>query len=1132
MDKLMIRTITLSLLLLRVFTMGIFAQQEVSNIKVGFLTRDKNFKSDREVAAAYDFLQKNFAQTQSVTFSEIISDSNILNRFSVIWYHRPDSSSLSNEEINPEVINLLKLFLESGGKLLLTLDAIKFVVPLGLEITEPKVNYVNAVDEGYGRKLGLHSFRSHPIFHGLFGGAYIWAPLNDQVNRQIGYFGESVPKGKVVAVDWAYITLKENSKLVLEYDFGKGKVLAIGSYTYYSPENQNKQHLQLFTKNCFEYLNGNNLDEISRFWNYDKLQVLPFTPINEYTEIPQAKSWNRNFESMMIYSQFATDNYYDVVGERMMMMGKEKGGIEEIWSHPFMALRDYEVGVKFSYRDTIYWFNDQRPEIEVRSESFTRTYRFARAFIKEVITTDREKPVSAIHYEYRGLYPGKLVIRFKSNMRFMWPYSQNASGSIHYGWSDELNAFIVKAQEGDLVSIIGSNKKPESKYFGRYERFSKIDTTFKGQPTDKFQVAALFTFDFKMNDNMDVVLVGTNESEKNAIEAYKDAIKDPEKIYLNSINYYREFLSNGLMITTPDATFNEGYRWAMVGTDKFFVYTPGIGKSLVAGYSTTARGWDGAQTISGRPGYAWYFGRDGQWSGMAISDYGDFQKVKDVLKLFQKYQDLSGKIFHELTTSGAVHYDAADATPLYIILAGHYLRWSGDIDFIRDSWSNIKKAIDFLYSTDTDGDNLIENTNVGHGWVEGGSLYGSKTTFYLAGCWAAALEQAEYIANALRYEKEADQYKKDFEAVKKIVNLDFWNTKTNFFNYGKLPDNTYNEERTILPSVPLYFNLADKEKAAAVLDVYAENSFSTNWGVRILSDQSPLFNPRGYHYGSVWPLFTGWTALAEYQYGNHLQGFSHIMNNLKVYENWARGYVEEVLNGSEYLPSGVCPHQCWSETMVLQPILEGMLGLRASALENTLSFSPRFPADWDSVQIENIKVGSHLVNMKMMKTDKKTSYYFSHTGDKQLKIEFSPYFMQGTEFVKIILKNNEYKPEPLTSRQNVYLNLTLELENELIVEIYHSGGISVLPVVPNPKPGDASEGFRIISSDLKNNIYAVEVEGKSGSEEILKVYMRDNIINSVDNGELISSEENIYSIRVIFEKSDHKYSRKVIRLHL
>ena len=169
------------------------------------------------------------------------------------------------------------------------------------------------------------------------------------------------------------------------------------------------------------------------------------------------------------------------------------------------------------------------------------------------------------------------------------------------------------------------------------------------------------------------------------------------------------------MITTPDKEFNQGYRWAMVRSDQFLQTTSGVGTSMMAGFSTTATGWNGRQAVSGRPGYAWYFGRDGEWSGMALDAMGGFDKVKKVLAMFVKYQALDGKIFHELTSSGSVHYDAADATPLFILLAGHYLHYSGDISFIHSIWPSIEKAISYCYSTDTDHDGLIENTNVGHG---------------------------------------------------------------------------------------------------------------------------------------------------------------------------------------------------------------------------------------------------------------------------------------------------------------------------------------------------------------------------------------------------------------------------------
>ena len=164
----------------------------------------------------------------------------------------------------------------------------------------------------------------------------------------------------------------------------------------------------------------------------------------------------------------------------------------------------------------------------------------------------------------------------------------------------------------------------------------------------------------------------------------------------------------------------------------------------------------------------------------------------------QKYQDLAGKIFHEISTSGVVHYDAADATPLYVILAAHYLRASGDIGFIRESWNHVQKAMSFLYSTDTDQDGLIENTNVGHGWVEGGKLWGAHTTLYLASLWAQALKDAAYLANHLGEFDLARKYQNNYSDVIHIINNDFWNETKQFYYYGKLSDGNYNSEPTVL----------------------------------------------------------------------------------------------------------------------------------------------------------------------------------------------------------------------------------------------------------------------------------------------------------------------------------------------
>jgi hypothetical protein len=556
-----------------------------------------------------------------------------------------------------------------------------------------------------------------------------------------------------------------------------------------------------------------------------------------------------------------------------------------------------------------------------------------------------------------------------------------------------------------------------------------------------------------------------------------------------------------------------------------------MGKSLVAGYATTKRGWDGEHKVNGRPGYGWYFGRDGQWSGLALLDYGDFEKVRSELEFYRKYQDLSGKILHEATTSGVVHYDASDATPLYIVLAGRYFRHTNDTAFLRQNWHVIKKAVDFCFSTDTDQDHLIENTNVGHGWVEGGELYGSHSTLYLNGCWAAALDEVYNMSLSLKL-PEAESYRTESRILKKIINTDFWNQPASFYFYGKNKDRSFRPEPTILPAVPLYFKLGDKEKAKSVLKQYASNAFTTNWGSRIIRDDSPLFNPKGYHYGSVWPLFTGWTSLAEFAYGNYQQGFSHMMNNLNIYKNWGLGFVEEVLNGEEYLQSGVCPHQCWSETMVLQPAIEGMLGLDVRAQENKVILAPHLPADWDSMTVTNIKIGGQSFDFTYRRTGNTYTYRFSPKQVFNLDIEFLPTFPAGTLFTKVSLNGQAAQIASLITSQYTTLISKFNFKSPIIFEIEFDKGISVLPVIAETRPGGPASGLRLISSGLAVNQYIVELEGKSGSTENIKVYINDQEIEKIENARITGKKDNVIVLEVYFDTVTSPYCNKSVIIYL
>ena len=649
--------------------------------------------------------------------------------------------------------------------------------------------------------------------------------------------------------------------------------------------------------------------------------------------------------------------------------------------------------------------------------------------------------------------------------------------------------------------------------------------------TDASQFMAMFQYPLTMNDRIDIVYSATNEGIKTTRDHFIRTLKSPEMVYNRAKDHVEKLLSGSLEITTPVENFNTGYRWALIATDRFFVNTPGMGKSLVAGYSTTKRGWDGGHKINGRPGYGWYFGRDGEWSGFALLDYGDFSKVKAELEFFQKFQDLSGKILHEASTSGVVHYDASDASPLYIVLAGKYFRHTNDTAFLRKNWPSVKKAIDFCFSTDTDKDHLIENTNVGHGWVEGGELYGSHATLYNAGAWSKALEEASNMARFMK-DPEQESYQQESDIVNEIVNTNFWNRKTNFYSYGKNKDGSYRNDPTVLPAVPMSFKIIDKDKAKPVLNQYASNAFSTNWGVRILRDDNPWFNPNGYHYGSVWPLFTGWASMAEFAYRNYQQGYTHLMNNLNVYKNWGKGFVEEVLNGSEYKPSGVCPHQCWSETMVLQPAIEGLLGLEIHAQEKKIILAPHPPADWDSLKVENIRIEKQSLLFRMDRHPDRYIYSFIPERQKDLTLEFVPSYPSGTIISKVLLDGQDIPYTTFNLQQNISLLVNLRVNYACVVEVFYEKGIAVLPVVPDPKPGDHAAGLRIISSSFKGNQYRIELEDKPRTDEELTVYVHGQEIAKIDGGRIRSHNGDYAILTVQFDPSGEKYAKKTIVITL
>lgn len=895
----------------------------------------------------------------------------------LLWWHYDSSTQFPPDALNPEVISAIRRYLRSGGSLLLTLLAAQYVVDLGIEIVRPNVITKGAWKEqcwakDYPDIRGLASFQGHPVFDGLHGAAYTWSAAAGADYSCAIYENPCLPKqGRIVAIERQYIRLNEERRVAVEYRVGKGRVLAVGMHLYFADnKNRFRPHLERVAGNCLAYLaqlnplppslrkrRGIEGDEFRKshshatYWPFEprtiRLVHHKSSPLKIATHTLKIQQ-----SGLRIDRERATENFFNVGGRRMLIMGTEKTGIEEVWVHPVRVLRNLRVGFKIGGAKTI-WSNTHESRITVRPESISREFGVGETQIIETVFADPKLPAGGIHYDIKSQNDVEILVCGEIDLRMMWPLSENATGPLEHSWDRGLQAVVVKSSVANLVAIVGISKKPQDV---DHESWT-LNSPFPLLGREGSRVSSVSPPDVKVpfcfklqldayENRFTLCFAGSNQGMKEAEGAYRSFMNDPLVAHNRQASHFKGVLNSASHVSDPE--INDAYRWAITGIDRFFVETPGVGRSLMAGYATTKSGWDGGHAISGRPGYAWYFGRDSVWTSLALLAHGKLQStarakarffsmVRSVLEFLGRYQDITGKILHECTTSGFIHYDAGDSTPLYVMLMGRYLRASRDMNFVKKEYHRLVKAIEFCFSTDTDGDHLIENTNVGHGWIEGGPLFPAHAELYLNACWCAALEEAAYVAQKLNRRKvaglpaeapktfgaKAGEWKREAVKIRRIINEKFWNTETGLYNFAKNPDGRFNTARTILPAVAMYFGLTDADKAKRSLHTYSSKRFLTDWGVRLISSNDPVYNASGYHSGSVWPLFTGWVALAAKRYGERELGARLAKINLLLYKQFGSGYTPEVLHGERCELAGVCAHQAWSEAMAVLPLLEG-----------------------------------------------------------------------------------------------------------------------------------------------------------------------------------------------------------------
>jgi glycogen debranching enzyme len=789
--------------------------------------------------------------------------------------------------------------------------------------------------------------------------------------------------------------------------------------------------------------------------------------------------------------------YVSAIGRRSALIGTETGSFEA-WVWPLKLLHGFDLAFKTPLYDQPIPGRDIARTVTVSPAGATIVYTHSAFTVTERLFAPLDQPAVVAVLEVDAVRPIEIIARFRADLQLAWP---GGFGGQYVFWDDTERAFVLSESRRQVNGFFGS---PSATWATNNPSHMLADAPSElhiavgdqapvamprpGEPAGRLtEVHAA---------GIPIVMVGAVAPRDSVRAIYRDVLNRLPDLYAARVAHAQAVLDSTVVLESPDPRLDLAVRWASLNLDEAMTCNPDLGCGLVAGFGPSG-------ATSTRPGFGWYFGGDASINSLAMSSVGLWSVARDGLAFFAQYQGArppnAGKIPHEISqAAGRIRWFEdfpyafyhGDTTPFWILALAEYWRASGDTATLRRLWPNLKRAYLWSKSTDADGDGLMDNARAGAGAIEVGDLQqGLVSDIYMASVWVKSLEGFPGIAAAMGDRALRDEARRLHDRALAALRERLWLPAERRYAFALLEAGTLSSELTVWPATGLSFGLFDEARGESTAASLAGAGITTDWGARTLAPSSTLFDPLHYNNGTVWPFVTGFDAWGLYRYHNGAMGFAALQSVARTSFRWGLGANPEVFSGSSYEPlETAVPQQFFATSMLLTPLVKGLVGWDADAPAGRVTLAPHLPAGWDSVVIRRLPAGYGRYTVRLSRNDSSFSADIARTSSAGVdSIVFAPALPLGATIRQVTANGQPVSCASQATGGDVHLGCRLQLGSHLAVEVRHTPGWEILLPAANPEPGARSNALKLLTQRLAGDTLVLHVEGLAGRTYALTV---------------------------------------------